>query len=66
MSLPAIVEMRLVPHAPVCPECGSDDVATEQVEMGDGTEETAYICKACGAAWPLACVCEWSASHARR
>jgi transposase-like protein len=66
MSLPAVLDMRLVPHPPVCPECGSDDVTTEQVDMSDDTTETAWICQPCGAAWPLACVCEWSARHARR
>jgi transposase-like protein len=62
----AVLDLRLVPHPPVCPDCGSDDVGTEQVDMGDGTSETAYLCKPCGAAWPLACVCEWSTRHARR
>jgi len=65
VSLPAALDMRLVPHAPICPDCGSDDVGTEQVDVGDDVEETAYICQACGAAWPLVCVCEWSARHAR-
>jgi hypothetical protein len=49
----------LVPHEPVCPQCGSLDVAEEEVDTGDGIDETAYVCESCGAAWPLACVFEW-------
>jgi hypothetical protein len=68
VSLPAITNMRLVPHAATCPECGSTDVGTDQVDLGDGIEETAYVCEApgCGCAWPLACICEWSTHDARR
>lgn len=47
------------PHEPICPECGSFDVITDDVDTGDGITETAYICEPCGAAWPLACVTEW-------
>jgi hypothetical protein len=54
------LRMRVVPHAPVCPECGSDEIITDPVDLGDGIAEIAYICELCGAAWPLACVCEWS------
>jgi hypothetical protein len=56
-----VLQMRVVPHAPLCPECGSSDITIDQVTV-DGIEETAYICENgdCGAAWPLACVCEWS------
>jgi hypothetical protein len=50
----------VVPHAPVCPDCGSSDVSQDEVSTGDGIDETAYVCEACGCAWPLACVCEWS------
>lgn len=51
----------VIPHEPVCPWCGSFDVTTDEVDTGDGIEETAYVCEnpACGCAWPLACVCEW-------
>jgi hypothetical protein len=49
----------VLPHEPVCPECGSFDVITDEVDTGDGIAETAYICEPCGCAWPLACVCEW-------
>jgi len=51
---------RVIYHEPVCPECGSADITTEDVDMADGTTETAYLCRACGEAWPLACVTEWS------
>ncbi len=64
MSIPATARLRLVPHAAACPECGSADVGTDQVDMGDGTEETAYICQRCGTAWPLACIREWSTRDA--
>jgi hypothetical protein len=47
------------PHEPICPDCGSFDVITDEVDTGDGIDETAYICESCGAAWPLACVVEW-------
>jgi hypothetical protein len=55
----------VISHEPVCPECGSFDVTTEDVDTGDGLTETAWICEACGCAWPLACVCEWSTRDAR-
>jgi DNA-directed RNA polymerase subunit M/transcription elongation factor TFIIS len=55
----AVLNLRLIEHAPTCPECGSTEVGTDQVDLGDGIEETAYVCDPCGAAWPLACVCEW-------
>ena len=29
------------------------------METGDGFTETAFICTACGEAWPLACVTDW-------
>lgn len=58
---------RLVPHEPVCPDCGSFDVSVDEVDTGDGIAETAYICENpdCGCAWPLACICEWSTRDAR-
>lgn len=57
----------VVPHEPICPQCGSFDVITDEVDTGDGIEETAYICEnpVCGCAWPLACVVEWSIRDAR-
>jgi len=53
----------VIPHEPVCPDCGSFDVTTEDVDTGDGITETAWICQPCGCAWPLACVSEWEANR---
>ena len=33
----------------------------DEVETGDGLTETALTCRDCGTAWPLACVCDWTA-----
>ena len=57
-------EFRIVYHVPVCPDCASADVTAEDVETGDGLAETALICRTCGTAWPVACVCEWRATVA--
>lgn len=54
---------RVIIHPPVCPDCGSDDVTDEDVETSDGVTETARTCRACGTAWPLACVCDWTRAH---
>jgi hypothetical protein len=53
-----VSEFRVIYHERSCPDCGSDDIIQQDVEMIDGTHETALICQACGAAWPLACVAE--------
>ncbi len=53
-------EFRVIYHEPVCPDCGSDDITRDEVETGDGLTETAHICRDCGAAWPLACVTDWT------
>ena len=53
-------EFRVIFHEPICPECGSFDIDTDLVDTGDGLSETAHICGACGTAWPLACVADWS------
>jgi hypothetical protein len=53
---------RVIYHEPVCPDCGSSDITSDEVETGDGLTETAHICRDCGAAWPLACVCDWTAT----
>ena len=53
----------VVPHEPVCPQCGSFDVITDEVDTGDGFTEAAYICEPCGCAWPVACVTEWEANR---
>jgi hypothetical protein len=50
---------RVIYHPPVCPDCGCDDISTEDVPTGDGITETAHVCNACHAAWPVACISEW-------
>lgn len=57
---------RVIHHERICPDCGSDDIAADNVDMADGTAETAYICRDCGEAWPMACVTEWSVRPRRR
>jgi len=59
MAIPASSGFRVIYHAPVCPQCGSSAITTEEVETSDGITETAYLCTACGEAWPLACVTDW-------
>jgi uncharacterized Zn finger protein len=51
---------RVIYHEPVCPDCGSSDTTEDEVETGDGLTETALTCRACGTAWPLACVTDWT------
>ena len=53
-------EFRVIYHEPICPECGSFDIEMADVDTGAGLTAPAHICTACGAAWPLACVTEWS------
>ena len=53
-------EFRVIYHEPICPDCGSFDIDASEVETGDGLTETAHICRTCGAAWPLACVTDWT------
>lgn len=55
-------DFRVIYHEPVCPDCGSFDITRDEVETGDGLTETAHICVDCGAAWPLACVTDWTAT----
>ena len=54
------MSFRVIYHEPVCPDCGSHDISTEEVDTGDGLTETAHICGDCGAAWPVACVSDWA------
>jgi predicted RNA-binding Zn-ribbon protein involved in translation (DUF1610 family) len=54
---------RVIYHAPVCPECGSDDITTDDIDIADGTTETAYLCRDCGEAWPMACVTDWTLTN---
>ena len=49
-------ELRVVYHVAICPDCGSSDIRTEEVDVGDGLSETALTCPRCHTAWPLACV----------
>ena len=51
---------RVLFHAHVCPDCGSDDITEAEVETGDGITEIALTCHVCGTAWPVACVVDWS------
>ncbi len=53
---------RVIYHEHICPDCGSLDIASDEVETGDGQTETALTCRACGTAWPLACITEWGGS----
>ena len=53
-------DFRVIHHEPVCPTCGSFDITKEDVDTGDGLTELAYICRACGEAWPVACVTDWN------
>lgn len=55
-------DFRVIYHEPVCPDCGSFDITSDEVQTGDGLTETAHICASCGAAWPVACVCDWTAT----
>ena len=66
VSRPVVTDMRVIELPATCPECGSTEVGTDQVSLGDGIDETAYICEDCGTAWPLAFICEWSIHDARR
>ena len=58
--LQAVPAYRVIYHAQVCPECGSDDITESEVETGEGITEIALTCRTCGTAWPVACVVEWS------
>ena len=42
------------------PDCGASDITESEVETGDGITEIALTCTACGTAWPVACVVDWS------
>ena len=53
-------QFRVIYHEPVCPDCGSFDIESAEVETGDGLTETAHICQTCGTAWPLACISDWT------
>ena len=55
-----MTDFRVIYHEPICPDCGSFDITSAEVDTGDGLTETAHICQACGAAWPLACISDWA------
>jgi transcription elongation factor Elf1 len=57
--LRAVTGYRVVYHAQLCPDCGSDDITQAEVETGDGITEIALTCRTCGTAWPVACVVDW-------
>jgi hypothetical protein len=48
----------------VCPACGGTDIEDQDVDTGDGIAETAHVCRDCGEAWPLGCICDWDAPSA--
>ncbi|HLX49509.1 MAG TPA: hypothetical protein VKS82_14365 [Streptosporangiaceae bacterium] len=58
MALTAHPGYRVIPHPPLCPDCGSGDITTAEVDTTDGLREAAHICTVCGAAWPVACIAE--------
>jgi hypothetical protein len=51
---------RIIYHEPICADCGSFDVDQAEVPTGDGITEIALVCGVCGAAWPVACVVDWT------
>ncbi len=53
------MSFRVIYHESVCPDCGSDDITTEDVPTGDGITETAHVCNSCHTAWPVACISDW-------
>jgi hypothetical protein len=56
---PASDGFRVIYHEAICPDCGSFDITQAEVQTTDEFTETALECRACGTAWPLACVCDW-------
>lgn len=56
------MSFRVIYHEPICPECGSFDITSDEVQTGDGLFETALTCRDCGTSWPLACVCDWASA----
>ena len=39
-----MTELRVLFHAHVCPDCGSDDITESEVDTGDGITEIALTC----------------------
>ena len=50
------MSFRVIYHEPVCPDCGSNDISTEELDITDGLTETAFVCGGCHLAWPMACI----------
>jgi len=61
MAHTAAEGFRVIYHEPICPDCGSFDIIRTEIATTHGFTETALECRACGTAWPLACVAEWEA-----
>jgi hypothetical protein len=59
MAIPSSARFRVIYHEPICPTCGSSNITTDDIDITDGLTEEAFICLACGEAWPLACVTDW-------
>jgi hypothetical protein len=59
-----VTDFRVIYHEPICPDCGSFDITSAEVQTGDGLTETAHICRTCGSAWPLACITDWTSPAA--
>ena len=55
-----VADWRVIPHQRVCPDCGSTDIAENDIDTGDGLIETALTCRTCGTCWPIACVTDWT------
>ena len=55
-----VTGFRVIVHPPVCPACGGADVEDQDVDTGDGLSEEAHVCRDCGTAWPVACICDWT------
>jgi uncharacterized Zn finger protein len=51
---------RVIYHEPICPDCGSFDIVAAEVTTTGEFTETALTCRACGTAWPLACVSDFT------
>jgi hypothetical protein len=51
---------RVIYHEPICIDCGSFEITKTEITTGDGITELALICEACGSAWPVACVVDWT------
>ena len=60
--MPNATGFRVIFHPPVCPACGGTDIEDQDVTTGEGLTETAHVCRNCGEAWPLGCVCDWAAA----